>query len=101
MKETQASIVKWADETFGKATRSAAFERLEDEFDELKLDAEDMEWSLAKGECADVLITLYRLASALDIDLHAEVDAKMAINRARKWRSNGDGTGQHVREDER
>ena len=52
-------------------------------------------------EAADVMIMLYRLAQQQDFDLQACVDAKMLINRARKWRQCGDGTGykagtQHV-----
>jgi hypothetical protein len=49
------------------------------------------------AEAADVLIVLYGLAGMRGFDLHAEVDRKMAINRARRWRANGDGTGYHIR----
>lgn len=47
-------------------------------------------------ECADVQIVLYVLASRLHIDLDAEVQKKMAVNRARKWKLDGSGCGQHV-----
>jgi hypothetical protein len=30
------------------------------------------------------------------MDLNEQVDAKMAVNRARKWKATGDGTGGHV-----
>jgi len=30
------------------------------------------------------------------MDLNEQVDAKMAINRTRTWKSAGDGTGGHI-----
>lgn len=50
------------------------------------------------AEAADVLIVLYGIAGMRGFDLHAEVDRKMAINRARRWKANGDGTGYHIKE---
>jgi hypothetical protein len=47
-------------------------------------------------EAADVVILLHRLAGLLGHELHELVDAKMEINRARRWKSAGDGTGGHV-----
>lgn len=47
-------------------------------------------------ECADVLVVLYQVAAALGADLHAEVDAKMQVNRARTWSKTEDGRYQHV-----
>jgi NTP pyrophosphatase (non-canonical NTP hydrolase) len=49
------------------------------------------------AEAADVLIVLYGVAHMRGFDLHAEVDRKMAINRARRWKANGDGTGYHIK----
>jgi hypothetical protein len=43
------------------------------------------------------VMELHGAAQALGIDLPAAIDAKMAINRARKWESKGAGHGQHVR----
>jgi NTP pyrophosphatase (non-canonical NTP hydrolase) len=51
------------------------------------------------AEAADVLIVLYGVAGMRGFDLHAEVDRKMAVNRARKWKANGDGTGYHIKEE--
>lgn len=48
-------------------------------------------------EAADVLIVLYGVAHMRGFDLHAEVEKKMAVNRARKWQARGDGTGYHVK----
>jgi len=50
------------------------------------------------GEVADVLIVLYGVAGMRGIDLNVEVDKKMVINRARKWKANGDGTGYHIKD---
>ena len=95
MKEDQTSICAWADSTFGPAKIDASFKRFLIEVDELAT----APFEKVPSECADVLITLYRVAHVAGFDLQAEVDRKMSINRARKWRSNGDGTGQHIRED--
>lgn len=51
------------------------------------------------AEAADVLIVLYGLAHMRGFDLHAEVDRKMAVNRSRRWKANGDGTGYHIRDE--
>lgn len=50
------------------------------------------------AEAADVLIVLYGVAGMRGFDLHAEVDAKMSINRCRRWAARGDGTGYHIKE---
>lgn len=49
------------------------------------------------GELADVYVTVATAAMRLGIDLQAEVDRKMAINRGRSWKCFGDGTGQHLK----
>jgi hypothetical protein len=50
----------------------------------------------ARQECADVFITLCRIAETLGCDLMTEVAEKMAINRAREWVVDENGHGQHV-----
>lgn len=50
-------------------------------------------------ELADANIVGYHAAALLGVVLFDEIDRKMDINRRRKWKSNGDGTGQHVDED--
>lgn len=52
----------------------------------------------AAGECADNLIVLYQVASRLGVDLHDEVDKKMARNRARTWKKTEGGRYQHATE---
>jgi NTP pyrophosphatase (non-canonical NTP hydrolase) len=47
-------------------------------------------------ELADVAIVLAVIAHRRGVDLQAEVDRKMAVNRyEREWVANGDGTGYH------
>lgn len=109
MKENQETITKWQSETFGETTAWAAFTRMQKEYWELRdmlhaMDGRaerdgDMPDEHAVGmECADVLITLYRVAESVGIDLAKMVDEKMRINRARKWVVDGTGNGQHVKE---
>jgi hypothetical protein len=49
------------------------------------------------AEMADCEIVLRVLAERRGVDLQAGVDLKMKINRARSWKSNGDGIGYHVK----
>jgi NTP pyrophosphatase (non-canonical NTP hydrolase) len=104
MNESQASMEKWANETFGPVRRTGwerIFQRFMAEVVELR-DALRMRCrsrthcrEAIAGELADCVILLYRLASVQSIDLDAEVDHKMAINRMRKWTTAGDRVGQH------
>ena len=45
-----------------------------------------------------VYLSLHSACSVLGFDLLAEVDAKMAVNRARVWKKDGTGHGYHVRD---
>lgn len=96
--ETQHTITKWARETFGKAVDfSRMIDRAREEFDELDLAVQQKKpVERLAMEMADVLIVLYNAASIISIDLAAGVRKKMVINRLRKWKSRGDGTGQHL-----
>jgi NTP pyrophosphatase (non-canonical NTP hydrolase) len=55
----------------------------------------DGDFAKLAEELADVLICLYRVAEKLGVDIHAEVDRKMATNRRRKWKLDGSGCGYH------
>lgn len=95
--ESQDSISEWANETFGPSgsnMRVAA--RANEEMAELlrALATED-DHPKALEEIADIFIVLYRLAWRLGGNVHAEIDRKMAINRARKWNLDGTGHGYH------
>jgi NTP pyrophosphatase (non-canonical NTP hydrolase) len=95
--ETSQSIRIWGDETFGKvADLSALVARARGELDELDLAIKANDKPEIGREAADVVILLHRLVALAGMDLAAEVDAKMAVNRARKWKPAGDGTGGHV-----
>lgn len=108
MKETQASIYQWAVETFGEAKSELhIYGRAKDEFQELEMALIDgvqlPDYTFRNPEriveeIADVVIVLSQIAERLGLDLGEAIDRKMAINREREWRTNGDGTGQHVEE---
>jgi NTP pyrophosphatase (non-canonical NTP hydrolase) len=91
-------IETWKVATFGEATPERAYERAAQEWDELLLALHESAPSEVAEECADVVITLCGLVSALGFDLADEIEKKMAKNRARLWRCPGDGTGQHLEE---
>lgn len=91
--ETQASISTWAKETFGEPTSlELVVDRFLEEVEELQTGApEDL-----PDECADCMIVLLQVAATAGFDLQEAIDAKMKINRARKWNTKGDGVGQHI-----
>lgn len=96
--ETQEAIGKWADEVFGPVMDlPRAVERASEEMVELHEEADggaDPDKMIV--EAADVVIILMRFAQSIGRDLKAAVNAKMAVNRARKWNSDGTGHGYHV-----
>ena len=95
--ETSNTIRVWGDETFGEVKDLAALVlRARGELDELAEAVRAGDMAEAGREAADVVILLHRLVALAGMDLNEQVDAKMAINRARKWKAAGDGTGGHV-----
>lgn len=100
MIENQQSISAWATQTFGDASTNVRVAvRANEEMAELlrALSADDSH-PKAIEEAADVVIVLFRLAARMGESLMAEVDRKMAINRARHWNITSDGHGYHIRE---
>jgi len=110
----QERIHEWAEITFGSPTHLAPLhKRVLSEVDELNQEVGMLgEGLLLKQlrsmlvtrrrigqECADIVITLFRLCGAIGVDLMDEVDKKQTVNEGRKWRSFGDGTGQHIKND--
>lgn len=98
--ETQSTISKWAETTFGTASSNARVAaRANEEMAELLrvLTADDTNVADASKEIADVFIVLYRLADRMGVDIHEVIDQKMAVNRAREWKRDGTGHGYHVR----
>ncbi len=95
--ETSNTIRVWGDATFGEVKDLAALvSRARGELDELAEAVRAGDMAEAGREAADVVILLHRLVALAGMDLNEQVDAKMAINRARTWKSAGDGTGGHV-----
>lgn len=100
MRETQKTISQWANDTFGPASSNARVgARANEEMAELMraLTADDNHPKAAE-EMADVVIVLKRLAERMGVDLDAEVDRKMEVNRQREWKLDSTGHGYHVRQ---
>lgn len=100
--ENQKTICDWADKTFGfPKSLSVSVNRMLEEVEELKAidyKADEIDLEKVADECADIYITLVRIVDTIGYDLHSCVNHKMQINRVRKWSSNGDGTGKHMKE---
>ena len=95
--ETSSTIRIWGDATFGAPSDlTVLVARARLEMDELEQAIREGDMAEAGREAADVVILLHRLTGILGLELNEQVDAKMAINRARKWKTTGDGTGSHV-----
>ncbi len=96
-RETSNTIRAWGDATFGAPSDlTVLVTRARLEMDELEKAICEGDVAEAGREAADVVILLHRLAGILGLELSEQVDAKMAINRARRWKSSGDGTGGHI-----
>ena len=117
MIETQHTIAAWADATFGPAVSLTSIaERAMVELRELVEKCRALDEAIAGDgefagngeydprhateEAADVVIVLSRLFVELGVDMHAAIDRKMQINRARRWTLDGNGHGQHVEDDD-
>ena len=95
--ETSQTIRAWGDAIFGAPQDlTVLVERARVEMDELEQAIREGDMAEAGREAADVVILLHRLAGILGMELSEQVDAKMMVNRARKWKSAGDGTGGHI-----
>ena len=95
--ETSKTIREWGDAVFGQPSDlTVLVRRARVEMDELEEALRTGDLDEAGKEAADVVILLHRLAGILGHDLYEQVDAKMTINRARKWSAAGDGTGGHI-----
>lgn len=97
-RETSQSIAFWAEEAFGPVpTLTSLIDRAEREFIELReAVGEGHPAEHVIMEAADIAILLHRLVALSGGDLATAIDAKMAVNRLRRWVPAGDGTGQHI-----
>lgn len=93
--ESQQTINEWQRAHFPDATIEGVLNHLKEEFQEF-LDAQQSGDEGTAVEAADVVILLYCWAMHSGVDLHAAIDAKMSINRARRWNIQPDGTGRHT-----
>jgi len=97
MGETQQTISKWADETFGShGTNLSVAIRANEEMAELLAclrDSDGDERSL--DEASDVIIVLMRLFSGFGVEFWDVVERKMGLNRQRTWRVHPGGYGYH------
>ena len=99
--ETQKTVSEWATKTFGyPKSPEVAIQRMLVECKELedKLESGAATHEDIADEIADIIICGYQAMTTIGFDMNACVDHKMEINRARKWKLNNDGTGQHVKE---
>lgn len=97
MPETFASVGEWAIETFGPGSVQRRLERAGEELTEAIAEAESgATTDKIMAEIADVLICLCGASRIAGGDLQRALDAKMAVNRNRKWSLRGDGTGYHI-----
>jgi len=97
MPETSQTIREWGDGAFGDVgDLRVLLARARREMEELEEAIIRQDRAGAGEEAADVAILLHRLVGILGLELSEAVDAKMAVNRARRWHVTGDGTGVHV-----
>ncbi len=107
--ETQKSITRWADDTFGSNHPAEIAARMSVEVAELvaglatvaTVPVTSMDPKLVQElqkECADVYIMLVQVAEKLNADLQTAVNAKMGVNRNRSWERSPTGKMQHVGE---
>lgn len=97
MAETQATINEWANSVGIKADAARSIARAQEELDEAIDEVSAGDIKKAGVEIADVVICLFVAASRLGVDLQAEIDAKMKINRKREWRVDESGCAYHVK----
>lgn len=94
MGETIQSVTQWADETFGPATLGRQIQRAREELAELEAAAQTANYLKIAEEAADVCICLFRVIGSIDPEA---LNRKMAINRERQWKVDGEGCAYHVK----
>src|SRR5574337_82639 len=97
MKETQKTISEWGTKTFGyPKSREVIVKRMLKECKELEELLENANFGShysderIADECADIYIVMCQVMNTIGYDLHSCIDHKMEINRARKWKVEGD-----------
>lgn len=87
-RETFETVRAWCDDTFGPATPESIIDRAWEEWREMLAAKDDDSRTI---EAVDVVIILCRMPGFVEA-----FQRKMAINRGRKWRLTGNGTGYHI-----
>lgn len=112
LNELQNDIARWGMSTFGETDPARIGTRMNVEVAELLIELDAIRWAQigyewptelvqkARSECADVFIMLAQIHALLGGDFAKDIEAKMAINRARKWETNDKGEVRHVENDE-
>lgn len=108
------AVARWRAATFGVGPLERSYERALEEFDEMQTELglipensphnailgnfENIDRQKVAKEAADFVIALAAFVGDLGFDLATEVAEKHRINSTeRTWKSNGDGTGYHVK----
>jgi len=85
--ETFETIAQWGEDTFGPIKPERVISRTKEEMAELEADPSD------PVEVADMVICLMRFPGVVEA-----IQGKMTVNRKRRWRLMGDGTGYHIKD---
>jgi hypothetical protein len=89
-------LAKTVDLTVSRPSLSRAIRAAEELAELIRMLVIDDADPRAAMEVADVTIVLTGISAALGVEQSEQIDAKMQINRARRWNLTGDGHGQHV-----
>jgi Protein of unknown function (DUF550) len=92
--ETFDSINRWQRETFPDATLTGVEEHIHEEFKEFTV-ARSVADSVVEAVDLILLLSCYIDKATGGDGAQRHVDAKMAIDRARQWNIQADGTGRH------
>lgn len=91
IKGMQRLVCNWADEALGERTYDQAFDKLDEEIEELR----DSGVEGRADEMADLFIILLDMAKMANIDIGTAVMNKLEVNRKRRWEKR-DGVFSHI-----
>ena len=97
--ETQYSTVCWALETFGIDALTkveGTYLKLVEEMEEFKEAYESGDKAKICDEAADLMVLLVQVVHHFNENLYKQFEAKMHVNRNRKWDKTAVGNYQHV-----
>lgn len=94
--ETAREILRWQQATFPTSTYEGSLKKMRSEVAELAEATPDKR----AEEIADVFFMILAVADHSGISLADALQEKLAINKARTWNDNGDGSSSHVKTEE-